>query len=318
MIKPRLLATAYLAVVAAAALPPRAQAEPAMQCPPSEGVALQVLGSGGPIADDGRASSAYLIWIDGQSRILIDVGGGAFLRFGEAGASFDDLDFVGISHFHTDHSADLPALLKSGFFSGRERRLGVAGPSGKGPFPGLQVFLNSLLNEEDGAYAYLSGYLAGTEGLAAVVATEVDRSTPKTLPMTGDERVAFTVDAMHVPHGIVPALAFRVRIGESIVVFSGDQNGSDPRFVEFAKRATVLVMHMPVPLNPDRVARRLHAPPDVIADIAAASGAETLVLSHFMARSLRALERNTAPVLAAFDGRVHRADDLDCIVVNGR
>ncbi|MCP4300323.1 MAG: MBL fold metallo-hydrolase [Gammaproteobacteria bacterium] len=96
---------------------------------------LHVLGSGGPIADDGRASSAYLIWVDGVSRVLIDTGGGAFLRFGEAGAAFIDLDFVGLSHFHTDHSADFPALLKSGSFSGRKRALHIAGPDADGPFP---------------------------------------------------------------------------------------------------------------------------------------------------------------------------------------
>ena len=66
-------------------------------CPPASGVAVQVLGSGGPIADDGRASSAYLIWVDGKSRVLIDAGGGAFLRFAEAEADFRDLDFIGLS-----------------------------------------------------------------------------------------------------------------------------------------------------------------------------------------------------------------------------
>jgi glyoxylase-like metal-dependent hydrolase (beta-lactamase superfamily II) len=107
-------------------------------CPPAEGVALQVLGSGGPIADDNRASSGYIVWVDGKSRVLVDAGGGTFLRFGEAGARFADLDFVGLSHFHTDHSADFPALLKSGNFSGRQRPLPVAGPGPSGPFPGLE------------------------------------------------------------------------------------------------------------------------------------------------------------------------------------
>lgn len=37
-----------------------------------EGVALQVLGSGGPVADDARASSGYLLWIDGKARVLLD------------------------------------------------------------------------------------------------------------------------------------------------------------------------------------------------------------------------------------------------------
>ena len=62
------------------------------ECPPSDGIALQVLGSGGPIADDGRASSGYLVWVDGTARVLIDAGGGTFLRFAEAGARFEDLD----------------------------------------------------------------------------------------------------------------------------------------------------------------------------------------------------------------------------------
>ena len=92
-------------------------AQPARSCPPADGLALQVLGSGGPIADDARASASYLVWINGVARVMIDTGGGSFLRFGEAGASFEGLDFVGLSHFHTDHSADFPALLKSGSFS---------------------------------------------------------------------------------------------------------------------------------------------------------------------------------------------------------
>ena len=52
------------------------QAEPAPTvCARAEGITLQVLGSGGPIADDGRASSGYLVWFDGKSRFLVDAGG---------------------------------------------------------------------------------------------------------------------------------------------------------------------------------------------------------------------------------------------------
>ena len=144
-------------------------------CPPATGVALQVLGSGGPIADDGRASSGYVVWVDGASRVMIDAGGGTFLRFGEAQARFEDLDFIGLSHFHTDHSADFPALLKSGFFSGRERALTVAGPSGDGPFPGFDLFLESMIGKQ-GAYGYLSGYLDGSGGLVKLEASEVSES----------------------------------------------------------------------------------------------------------------------------------------------
>jgi len=143
-------------------------------CPPAKGVAVQILGSGGPIADDDRASAAYLVWVDGESRVLIDAGGGAFLRFGEAGASFSSLDFIGLSHFHTDHSADFPALLKSGYFSNRRRSLIVTGPDAGGPFPGLDDFLASMLGR-DGAYGYLSGYLDGSGGLANIAPFEISK-----------------------------------------------------------------------------------------------------------------------------------------------
>ncbi|MEO1204683.1 MAG: MBL fold metallo-hydrolase, partial [Pseudomonadota bacterium] len=53
-------------------------------CPPADGVAVQVLGSGGPIADDDRASSGYLVWVDGKARAMIDAGNGSLLRFAEA------------------------------------------------------------------------------------------------------------------------------------------------------------------------------------------------------------------------------------------
>lgn len=294
---------------------PWTHADTADACPPASGVAVQVLGSGGPIADDGRASAAYLVWIDGESRVLIDAGGGAFLRFGEAGASFLSLDFIGLSHFHTDHSADFPALLKSGYFSGRQRSLIVTGPDGGGPFPGLNDFLASML-AHDGTYGYLSGYLDGSGGLSNIAPFEIRKENIGAVTVLGDTSGYIQIDAMHVPHGIVPALAYRVRIGDAIIVFSGDQNGSNDKFVEFAKNAAMLIAHMPVPEGISGAGRSLHAPPGVIGSIAREAQVDTLVLSHLMARSLSNLDRNVAIVKSFYNGRVLVVDDLDCVIIN--
>ena len=278
-------------------------------CYPSTGVALQVLGSGGPIADDGRASSAYVVWVDGKSRVLIDAGGGAFLRFGEAGARFEDLDFVGLSHFHTDHSTDFSALLKSGSFSARKRPLPVAGPDEDGVFPGLKDYLQATLDRETGAYAYLSAFLDGTAGTPMLTPREVSPGPPALL--WSSEELA--VDAMQVPHGIVPAVAFRVRVGDVTIVFASDQNGSDPAFADFASEASILVMHMVVPEDVAGVGRRLHAPPSVIGELATKANPDKLVLSHFMARSLEDLDGNVALVKQAYTGDVVVAEDLSCV-----
>ena len=278
-------------------------------CYPSAGVALQVLGSGGPIADDGRASSAYVVWIDGKARVLIDAGGGAFLRFGEAGAKFEDLDFVGLSHFHTDHSSDFSALLKSGNFSDRKRPLALAGPDGDGVFPGLKDFLEATLDRDTGAYGYLSAFLDGTAGTPMLTPREV-KSGPPALVWSSED---LAIDAMQVPHGIVPAVAFRVRAGDVTIVFASDQNGGDPAFVDFAREASILVMHMVVPEDISGIGRRLHAPPSVIGEVAGRAAPETLVLSHFMARSLRNLDANVALVKRNYAGKVVLAEDLACV-----
>jgi ribonuclease BN (tRNA processing enzyme) len=279
-------------------------------CPPGQGVALQVLGSGGPIANDGRASSSYLVWVDGVARVLIDAGGGAFLRFGESGARFDDLDFVGLSHFHTDHSADFPALLKSGSFSMRERPLYVSGPSANGPFPGLKNWLQRMLNAETGAYGYLSGFLDGTGGQPMLVAKEITQETAALVYKNDD----FSVEALTVPHGIVPAVAFKVTVNDETLVFASDQNGSKAEFAEFAKDASILVMHLVVPETAEGVASRLHARPSVVGAIGDKAKAGKLVLSHFMARSLKDIDKNVALVRKSYGGEVILAEDLACVV----
>jgi len=282
-------------------------------CGDSDEPMLQVLGSGGPIADDGRASSGYLIWINGKSRFLIDTGGGVFLRFGEAGARFDDLDHIAISHFHTDHSTDLSALLKSGYFSNRTRELSISGPTAGGDYPGTDDYLKRLLDQDYGAYAYLAGYLDGSAGLVKLESTEVDTKLGKATRVYTDPHADIDIDAIGVPHGPVPTVSYRVRIGPQSIVLAGDQNGNSETFIDFASGTSVLVMHMPVPENISGVGRKLHAPPSLIGKIAAETGAGTLLLSHFMARSLENREESLQQIRSRFKGKLVSAVDLACV-----
>ena len=282
-------------------------------CTRSEEPVLQVLGSGGPIADDGRASSGYLVWIDGRSQILVDAGGGVFLRFGEAGARFEELEHIAISHFHTDHSTDLVALLKSGYFSDRTRPLSISGPAAGGDYPGMGDYLGRLLQQDTGAYAYLGGYLNGSAGLIELTPVEVDPQPIETSKVYENQGTDIEIHALGVPHGPVPALAYRIKIGQQSIVFSGDQNGNSDAFIDFARGVDVLVMHMPVPENIGGVGRNLHAPPSVIGKIAAETEAGKLVLSHFMARSLENREENLKQIRSRYKGVLVSANDLDCV-----
>jgi len=277
-------------------------------------LAVEVLGSGGPIPDDDRASSAYVICVDGRSRVLIDAGGGSFVRFAEAGARFEALDFVGLTHLHVDHSTDLPALLEAGFFSARTRPLIVAGPDHGGSFPGIGEWLTLLLGPA-GAYRYLDWELDEHRGPWHVDVRELDHRSREAVEIDLDNE-GLRIAAIGVTHGPVPALAYRVEIDGHAIVFSGDQNGDDPEFVAFARGAELLVMNHAIGEHPDEVAEQLHAKPSEIAEIARAAGVETLVLSHHMARSLVELERSRQTILRRFDGRLEVAEDHGCYTLD--
>lgn len=272
--------------------------------------AVQILGSGGPVPEGHRASSGYVVWIKGQSRVLVDFGGGTFLRFGEAKARIEDLSLIAITHFHADHVADLPALVKAGYFSDRTGPLPISGPSGAGEFPGLTDFLQAEFATPHGAFAYLSGALDGTGGEFKLDPIEVP--VPRDEPMTILQTPGLTVSAAPVSHGPVPALGYLVRTSDGTVAFSGDQNGDNPVFWKMIQGTDILVMHLAVSEHPDPVAARLHAIPSVIGKQAEAAHVKHLVLSHLMARSLTTLPENLRTIRQYYKGEISVARDLEC------
>ena len=59
----------------------------------------------------------------------------------------------------------------------------------------------------------------------------------------------------------------------------------------------------------------LHAVPSRLGEFASRSGAGTVLLSHFMARSLQEFDENVALVRDAYAGPVATAEDLLCLTV---
>lgn len=292
----------------------------ASSCGSRAPLALEVLGSGGPIPDDGRASAGYLLWREGEALGLVDTGGGVFVRFGESGARLESLEFIALTHIHTDHSADLPALLKALYFVGPARGapLTLVGPSGTDRFPDLHAFLDALIGTTSGAYRYLDWLLAPTadDGAAPLILVEHDATSRTLAALASGE--GWELSGVGVAHGPVPALAYRLELaapsGRPVsVVFAGDQNASNPAFVELARGADVLVMHHAVPEDAGADALGLHAPPSAIGRVAAESGAAQLVLSHHMRRALVQKARGLAEIAARYDGPVVMAQDHTCI-----
>jgi len=299
----RFIAGRLFALLATLILIPAPAAQAACEAAP---VVLQVLGSGGPFGN-GRASSGYLIWIDGVARVIIDAGGGTFTRFHATGAAVDDLDLLALSHFHPDHASEVPALLWL-----RPTDMMVSGPSGSEEYPSVNEYVSGLFGP-----AGVFRAVTGGKGLQTVT---VDVTSPVPTEVFANESIR--VRGLGVPHGIVPAIGYRVDIGDVSIAFSSDQNGSDPAFTEFASGADVLVVHVAVSEAASGVAAALHAKPSLWGQMATEAGVGTLVLSHLT----NIAPRNSDGDLPDFDDRLAHlrsqykgplviAEDLICIPV---
>ena len=271
-------------------------------------VAVQVLGSNGPALNRDRASASYLLWVGSQAKIVVDLGGGAHLRYAQSQAKFADLSLIAVSHLHPDHISDLPSFLWSTRNS-RGGALAIAGPSGNDLAPGFSAFLDKLFDPRTGAFQVLGPIMSDPPGNPGVIHLDVrEVDVMKTEPTTVFEGDGMTVRAFRIPHGNIPALAYRIETRGLSVVFSSDQNGSDPRFVDFAKGANILVMHLATnqPNNP------LHASPAVVGRIARAAGVGRLIVSHL---GQFELDPAIAEVKASYTGPLTIAADLQCTQV---
>jgi len=279
----------------------------------SQGVAAQVLGSGGPELQDKRASSSYLVWKDGQPLVLVDAGGGSALRFGESGAQMSQLGVLLFTHYHVDHSADFPALIKSSWFEDRKRPLPIYGPPGNDFMPSTTEFVYDFFGDKHGAYRYLSELLTpGEEGSYKIQPHNVVAGSTPVAAFRGRDLAVY---AVRVIHGQVPALAWRVEVGGKFIVFSGDTNGDNPGLTQLALNADLFIAHNAVPEGAVGIERRLHMPPSVIGQIAGDAHVKNLVLSHRMLRTLGREDQTQSEIKKRYSGPVEFANDLDCFAV---
>ncbi len=177
-----------------------------------------------PVAD--RFPAGYLVQWPGH-RVLVDCGPGSLRRLAQAGVTLRELDAVLLTHYHTDHCADLAALLfalRSPHFAGRPPLL-VFGA------PGLQRLVDKLTE----AWPWLAprGY--------ELVLHEI---APGTFPL-GDA----TVQAIPIRH-TAQSLGYRLTRRGATVAFSGDADECD-ELVDLGRDADVFVCEAatPVPVS---------------------------------------------------------------------
>ncbi|HEY2679393.1 MAG TPA: MBL fold metallo-hydrolase [Steroidobacteraceae bacterium] len=309
-----LLPLALLALGAAplGAAPVGAASAAAQSAPPLD---VLVLGSGGPGAT-GRASSSYLLAIDGNERILVDAGPGSFARLGEAKVSIASVDIVLLTHLHIDHAGELPGLFKARALSSSGPIVfNVWGPDGSPShptgayFPSTTQFLQLLFGPK-GAFAYLKDFSAPMSIQAHGIATQLSANAqPRVIYKEG----ALAIMAIAGHHGDAPAVIYRVDHAGKSVTFSGDIDASGLEDLRTIAKGSDLLVFNTVVLDPPAspaILYTLHTPPQTIGVVAKLAGVHALLLSHLSPATdemhdavLQSIRQNFAgPVTFAQDG----------------
>jgi ribonuclease BN (tRNA processing enzyme) len=267
---------------------------------------LIVLGSGGPAAL-GRASSSYLVLLDGEPRILVDAGPGSFARAGEAHVSLDALDVVLLTHLHVDHAAELPGFVKARAVSaGEPIHFDIYGPTGRAAHAGSPAFPSTsrfvtLLFGAHGAFAYLKDFSAP---VSFRVIDLPGSSTELRQPRLILSRQDVAISAIGGHHGDAPAVIYRIDFRGRSIVFSGDIDAHGlPALEAIARGASLLVFHAVVldPPGSPEVLYSLHTPPNAIGALAARSHIAAILLSHLSP----AVDGNRAAVKASIASHYH-------------
>lgn len=242
-----------------------------------------------------------------------DAGGGSALRFGASGARVADFDLIAFTHLHSDHSADLPAFIKSSHFEDapRKRALPVLGPTGTGLMPSTTQFVDGLFGAKTGVFRYLGPQ--GNEQIFELKAQDLALGEAEVRVVY--EQDGLRISATPVIHANIPALAFRVDVAGRSVTFSGDGNGNNGNLEKLAAGSSMLVAHLAIDDSFHFGERRLHAPPALIGQIAARAKVGSLVLSHRRPETLGKEARLQAVIAADYLGPISYAEDLSCFAL---
>ena len=208
-----------------------------------DAMTVVLVGTGSPLPSD-RAQASTAIFVNGQF-LLFDCGDGASRSIDSLNLPIGQLDTVFLTHYHSDHFADLGEIIDRSWIQGRRHVLSVYGPTG----------ITEILDGFIRAYRLEHGYRTAHHG-PAIMPSEYASAEAKPFeadtsgkPMTVYDEMGIVVKAFAVNHPPVdPAVGYRVEYAGKVVVISGDTT-STASLVEQSRDADLLcaeVMNMSV------------------------------------------------------------------------
>ena len=278
-----------------------------------DGDRLVLLGTqGGPFVRFYKQTpSANLIVYKGVP-FIIDTGYGVTFKLREAGISLPALKHIFITHHHSDHNLELGPLLYNSWLAGLRERIDVYAPVG----------LKSMLYNYWESNRFDIDTRIKDEGRPDIRELAISHEIAEGVVVSNSD---FEVSAMKNIHPPVDeSYAFKFKLGEKIVVFSGD-TAYCPALAKFASGADYLVHEvMYRPAVDEMVKRRPnatklkasilshHTSAEDVGKIAQQANVKTLVLNHFVPADDSNLtdEMWINAVQSTFSGKIEIGKDL--------
>ncbi len=247
---------------------------------------LTILGAGTAIPSPRRNAAGALVRV-GATPLLFDIGPGTVARLAVAGVSYRDLEYVFLTHHHSDHTLDLATFLQVNDSTPgwtRTRPVHLVGCRG------TKEFCARLLDVYPGI---------------------APQSYALDIREVGAERVEFgawTIEAAPTGH-TGSSIAYRVEAGGKAIIYTGDATESG-ELARLARGADVFVCECAFPRGyptPD------HMTADAVGRIARTAGVKRVLLVHLYPPALAV--DIAAQVRAEYAGEVIVAVDGTRVVV---
>lgn len=269
-----------------------------------------MLGTGSPRPDAERSGPSQVITVDDYP-ILIDCGDGTSTQLMKAGIQPRDINYLWLTHLHSDHLFGYAQFLIAGWSTGREK-LTVIGPKGTKKFHQqvLEIF------KDDIDYRLSVG--RRKEGILDVNIIEIEEAG------TIQSDFPYRVITEEMVHNVT-TYAFRFEIGDKSIVISGD-TAPTQALVTLSENADVLIHDccmvddygkqqttdpkMKVIWNN---LLKEHCTPEQAATTAKKADVKKLVLTHFLPNAN--VESAYVEATECYSGEVIIGEDLKIIKV---
>ncbi|MBI5116856.1 MBL fold metallo-hydrolase [Candidatus Poribacteria bacterium] len=219
---------------------------------------VTIVGSGCGIPNPRRGSPCIAVSA-GKHLFGFDCGPGAVRAMASFGLDWTRLDALFITHFHTDHIGDIPALLFAYNIpdTNRTAPLTLFGPSGM-----KKLFQNLVVAY--GEWLVPKRYELSIEELPAV-------------PFTGDRtgEATWRLETVPAEHS-QPAFAYRFEADGASIVYSGDTDYSDS-IAGLASSCDLLILECSYP---NEIEAPGHLNPRKASEMAREAGCKKLALTH--------------------------------------